>query len=68
MTVSMSPKVPVSGSNETFYSRQVRTPYRAGVVPSEAGTWQLRAALPVSVPGLRGLGLVIKRNAWDTEN
>lgn len=60
--------VPLSGSGETFYSRQVRAPYRSGVVPAEAGTWQIRASLPVAVPGLRGLGLIVKRNPWDTEN
>ena len=60
--------VPLSGSDETFYSRQVRAPYRSDVVPAEAGAWQIRVSLPVSVPGLRGLGLIVKRNAWDTEN
>ena len=60
--------VPLSGSSETFYSRQVRVPYRAGVVPSEAGIWTLRASVPVSVPGLRGLGLIVRRRLWDTEN
>ena len=60
--------VPLTGSDETFYSRQVRAPYRADVVPAEAGIWTLRAALPVAVPGLRGLGLVVRRKPWDTEN
>lgn len=60
--------LPLKGGEETFYSRQVRAPYRSGVVPSEAGIWTIRATLPLSVPGLRGLGLIVRRRAWDTEN
>ena len=60
--------VPLTGGEETFYSREVRVPYRSGVVPAEPGIWSLRASLPVRVPGLRGLGLIVNRKAWDTEN
>ena len=60
--------ISLAGSSATFYSRQVRVPYRSGVIPSEAGVWSLRASLPVSVPGLRGLGLIVRRRPWDTEN
>lgn len=45
----------------SFFSRQVRVPYRAGVQPSETGDWKLIITLPSPPEGLRGLGLVVTR-------
>lgn len=52
--------LPLTDPKATYYSRQIRRPYRTGVVPSEAGVWALAVFVPdsVSVPGLRGLGLI----------
>ena len=60
--------LPLAGTDKTFYSRQVRVPYRSGVVPAEAGVWTLRVSVPVRIPGLRGLGLITTKKPWDTEN
>ena len=54
--------LPMQGRG-TFFSRDVRAAYRADVRPYEAGIWTLTARLPdtLSVPGLRGLGLVMTK-------
>lgn len=52
--------LPLTDPAATFYSRQIHHPYRKGVLPSEPGVWALAVFKPdtLSVPGLRGLGLV----------
>jgi hypothetical protein len=52
--------LPLTDSSATFYSRQIRRPYRTDVVPVESGVWGLSVSVPdsVDIPGLRGLGLV----------
>jgi len=52
--------LPLTDPHATFYSRQIRHLYRSGVVPSEPGVWALAVFIPdsLSIPGLRGLGLV----------
>ena len=54
--------MPMQGPS-SFFTRDVHTPYRADVRPREAGLWTMTVSLPdtVSVPGLRGLGLVITK-------
>ena len=53
--------MPLEGRTTPF-SRQVRVPYRAGVRPDEWGPWTLTVR-PVDPPeGLRGMGLIVKRN------
>jgi len=52
--------MPMEGES-TFYSRQVRMPYRAGVRPGEWGQWTLTVRMADPPAGLRGLGLVVTR-------
>lgn len=56
--------LPLTDEDATFYSRQIRRLYRSGIVPAEDGVWALAVTLPdtVSVPGLRGLGLIQQKN------
>ena len=53
------------GSN--FYSNQYRKPYRTGLVPVEAGIWELAVQVNSGneVPGFRGLGVICKKNLRD---
>ena len=53
--------MPLEGET-TFFSRQVRVPYRAGVRPEEPGLWTLTVRLADPPEGLRGLGLAVARN------
>ena len=55
--------LPLQGK-ASFFSRQVLVPYRADMRPFEAGEWTLTVSLPdtLSVPGLRGMGLVITKH------
>ena len=53
--------LPLEGEDETFYSRQLIVPYREGVSPKESGIWGLTVTLPSEVPGLRGLGLKVRK-------
>lgn len=56
---------------ETVYlplSTDVYQPYRADVAPYEYGEWTLTITLPNPPEGLQGMGLVVKKKAWDTEN
>jgi len=52
--------MPMEGES-TFYSRQIRVPYRAGVRPEEPGPWTLTVLVADPPEGLRGLGLVVTR-------
>ena len=52
--------LPLTDAHSTFYSRQIRRPYRTEVIPVESGIWELSVTVPdtVSIPGFRGLGLI----------
>jgi hypothetical protein len=52
--------LPLDGEG-TYFSRQVRSPYRAGVRPEEWGQWTLTVAVKEPLEGLRGMGLVVER-------
>ena len=52
--------MPLEGQ-ETYFSRQVRAPYRSGVRPSEWGQWTLAVRVDDPPAGLRGMGLVVQR-------
>ena len=52
--------MPVEGF-ETYFSRQIRAPYRAGVRPEEWGQWTLTVSVNDPPEGLRGMGLVVER-------
>lgn len=52
--------LPLDGEG-TYFSRQVRAPYRAGVRPEEWGQWTLTVAVKEPLEGLRGMGLVVER-------
>ena len=56
--------LPLTDPHATFYSRQIRHLYRSGVVPLEPGEWALSVTVPdtLAIPGLRGLGLIQRRN------
>lgn len=43
--------------SQSFLSRQILAPYRAGTVPETAGVWTLKVA--TDVPGMRGLGMIL---------
>ena len=53
--------MPMEGRT-TFFSREVRTPYRADVQPVEPGSWTLMVRAEDLPEGFCGLGLVVKRN------
>jgi len=53
--------MPLDGAG-TYFSRQVRVPYRADVRPVEAGQWTLAVRVDDAPEGLRGMGLVVRRN------
>ena len=62
-----------SSFRETVFlplSTEVYTHYRADVTPFEPGVWTLTVTAPSArlIHGLRGLGLVVKKRVWDTEN
>ena len=53
--------MPMEGRT-SYFSREVMVPYRAGVRPEEWGQWTLTVR-PVDPPeGLRGMGLIVRRN------
>lgn len=52
--------MPLEGRS-TFFSRQVRVPYRADVRPVEPGSWTLSVRVTDPPEGLRGLGLAVTR-------
>ena len=52
--------LPLDGQT-TFFSRQVRAPYRSGVRPEEWGQWVLAVRVADPPEGLRGMGLVVRR-------
>lgn len=56
--------LPLTDPAATYYSRQIRHLYRSGVVPSVPGIWALSVSVPdtLQIPGLRGLGLIQRRN------
>lgn len=58
--------MPLDGEDR-FFTRTVLHPYRAGMIPREAGRWTLTVKAPAAVPH-RGLGLVVRKEKWDTEN
>lgn len=47
----------LSGTARTYYSRQVRVPYRRYISLREPGWWTLSVRLPDD-PGLTGMGLI----------
>ena len=53
--------LPMAGQG-SFFSRQVRAPYRAGVQPVEWGQWVVAVRVNNPPEGLRGMGLVVSRN------
>ena len=53
--------LPLDGEG-TYFSRQVRHPYRSGVRPDEWGSWTLSVRSDQAPEGLRGMGLVVQRN------
>ena len=53
--------MPLEGRT-TFFSREVRAPYRADVQPEEYGPWTLTVRAEDLPEGFCGLGLVVKRN------
>ena len=52
--------MPLEGQG-SFFSRQVRAPYRAGVRPEEWGQWVVAVRVTNPPEGLRGMGLVVAR-------
>ena len=52
--------MPLEGQG-SFFSRQVRAPYRAGVRPEEWGRWVVAVRVTNPPEGLRGMGLVVAR-------
>ena len=52
--------LPMEGQG-SFFSRQVRAPYRAGVRPEEWGQWVVAVRVNNPPEGLRGMGLVVER-------
>lgn len=53
--------LPLEGRS-TYFSREIRAPYRAGIRPDEYGQWVLSVRVSDPPEGLRGMGLVVKRN------
>lgn len=58
--------LPVNGTS--LFSHDAYAPYRAGVLPSPRGVWTLTVTVPSAPEGLCGMGLVVKKQLWDTEN
>ena len=56
------------GRGTSFFSHDAYAPYRAGVVPSQWGEWTVTVTVPSAPEGLCGMGLVVKKQLWDTEN
>lgn len=56
--------LPLTGTRQSFFSRQVYEPYRADMRPVEPGLWTLtfRQEDRSQVVPFRGLGLVVKKN------
>ena len=52
--------MPMEGQG-SFFSRQIRAPYRAGVRPTEWGQWVIAVRVNNPPEGLRGMGLVVER-------
>ena len=52
--------MPMEGRT-SFFSREVRAPYRADVRPEEPGPWTLSVRVEDAPDGFCGLGLVVKR-------
>ena len=46
----------------SFFSREACVPYRTAIAPAERGLWTLTVTVPVPPEGLRGMGLVVRRN------
>jgi len=55
--------LPLKGSRESYFSRQVYEPYRADVRPAESGEWTLtlRQEDRSQVVPFRGMGLVVRK-------
>ena len=55
--------LPLTGTRQSFFSRQVYEPYRADVRPAEPGLWtlSLRQEDRSQVVPFRGLGLVVRK-------
>ena len=51
-----------SGVRRSFFSRQIKSLYRSGVVPRESGLWTLKIKVGVETEGFRGLGVKLERN------
>jgi len=50
--------IPLSGH---LFSTSAVVPYRTGLLPYEAGEWNLEVRVPSFPVGFRGLGLIIER-------
>lgn len=57
--------LPLEGTRQSYYSRQIYQPYRADVRPVEAGIWTLtiRQEDRSQLVPFRGMGLVVRRRA-----
>lgn len=51
--------LPLEGRS-SFFSREIRVPYRADVRPEEWGAWTLTIRVSDPPEGLRGMGLVVE--------
>lgn len=59
--------MPLQGRS-SFFSRQVLVPYRADMHPVEPGEWTL-VITPIGPPEeLAGMGLIVTKRPWVTEN
>ena len=52
--------MPLEGET-TFFSRQVRAPYRAEIRPVEWGRWVVTVRVDNPPEGFRGMGLIVAR-------
>ena len=61
--------LPLTGTRQSFFSRQIYEPYRADVRPAEPGLWtlSLRQEDRSQVVPFRGLGLVVRKTPCHTE-
>lgn len=59
-----------SSKGSNFYSHQYILPYRSGIIPDEAGEWELAVRIDADghIPGFRGLGVILEKKEWDIRN
>lgn len=61
-TVVFTERVFLPLEGEGRYSREIRAPYRHGVTMADPGTWHIDVSVEDSVPGLRGMGIAVRRD------